>query len=126
MIILGTEGAVGTFGQALDTTTNATVYSKRFGSRQAYIYSLHIEYAGGSSLTSEATLWASNKSDPDASDDDDWVDTGVAFTDITTGTAATELKNLVDYGYRWLRLKVETTNGTGKVSVWVEAKLAAL
>ena len=122
MIILGSEGPVATFGQSLDTSTNATIRSARFGHRNTGAYSLHVEYAGGSSLTSVVTLWVSNKPDPDATSDSDWVDTGITFTNITTGTSAKEVKNLVDYNYRWLRVKVVTSNGTGKVSVWVEPK----
>jgi hypothetical protein len=119
--VLGSSGgAVATYGQSLDTTTNATVYSEPWRLSAGSVCSTHIEFAGGSSLTTVVTLWVSNKYEPDEADDDDWVNTGVSYTGITTGTSGKEAQALGNAGFKWYRLKLATSNGTGKVSAWVE------
>lgn len=120
MQVLGSAGAVSANGQSLDTTTNATVYSEPWRCSAGSVCSTHVEFAGGSSLTTVVTLWVSNKYEPSESNDDDWVNTGVSYTGITTGTSAKEAQAIGNAGFKWYRLKFVTSNGTGKASAWVE------
>jgi hypothetical protein len=119
--VIGNNGnSVTTYGQALDTTTNATRYSEPWRLSAGQCCSVHLEFAGGSGLTVVPTLWVSNKYEPSETDDADWVNTGVSFTGITAGTSGKEALSIGNAGFKWYRLKLVTSAGSGKASTWVE------
>ena len=110
-------------GATIDTTTNATIYSKPFSMQLGTVGSLHFIWTG--TPTSEITFWESNKGEkPSLADDTDWVqNTDITFTQ-PTANASKGFYNFGNSGARWMRLKVVTTVSSGTFTCWANyAKL---
>ncbi len=109
--------------QALDNTTNATVYTDVVEDRTAEVYAFHLLTSAASGLTVAVTLQSTNVPDPDLSDDDDWfTETGVTFAGATTASSYNEMVTLNTMGARLYRLKLVTSAGTGTIDVRVSTK----
>lgn len=97
-----------------DTDPTGTSYSTKFSMKKGSLFSLHIINGG---LTGTLTLWVSNKTNPDESDDTDWVEnTDVTFTALAG--ASKEMINAGNAAARFYRVKYVHTSGTGDLDIW--------
>ena len=109
-------------GVAVSSTN--TYYSEIFGSNDCTNWSVHLQWTGTPSGT--LTLWASNKPDPDASSDSDWV--SVTLPAGMAGPAGSASSNFTDVGNsggKAYRLKYVNASGSGALMGWVHGKQAA-
>lgn len=119
--------------QIMDSVVNdddpATVYSNKFSTGRADVWSTHFEGASVSTYSATVTLWASNKIDPSEADDTDWVeiDAEGGFDGLPGGnpSSASAFKDFVDVGIsgaRWYRWKFVRSAGSATLSAWATVK----
>lgn len=109
--------------------TDSTVYTSKLAVSNASTWSLHLDISEDTATYAAAvTLWASNKPNPDESDDTDWVQmTSDHGWDGFPGgdPAGGDVKDLVDVsasGARWYRLKFVRSSGAATINVWAVLK----
>lgn len=109
--------------------TDVTVYSDAFSTSDCSVWSVHLEWVEDTATFATAiTLWASNKPEPGADDDTDWVQMtathgwdGFAGGDPAGGNG----KDLADVGIsgaKWYRLKFVRSTGAGTIQAWLHRK----
>lgn len=102
---------------------SGTQYSTPGAARGRTQLSIHLEFSG--TLTTAATLWASNKHEPILANDNDWVQkTDVTFVGAA-GAAAKEEVPVSGANARWYRIKFVTASGSGTIGCFVEHVLSA-
>ncbi len=97
-----------------ETNPTGTTYSDKISLKMGSLFSLHITNGG---LTGTLTLWASNKPDPDLTDDTDWVEN----TDVSFDALAGASKQMINAGNaaaRWYRVKYVHTSGSATLDIW--------
>lgn len=101
-------------GEHPDALNSTTEYSSKFTLTEGNHASVHMTWSAGN-LT--ATLWLSNKDDPDETDDDDWVE--VEIQNVTLPTTSSDGKffaPISDVDATWGRWKLTTST---TANVWV-------
>jgi len=110
---------------SLDATTT-TGYSAVWSGARAQAGSIHWEVDETSAtFACTVTVWASNKDDPDTTDDTDWVDISSDVTQpVVTGGDTKGIMKLIDGNaiYEWVRIKYVRTGGEGGIRHWASAK----
>lgn len=78
--------------------------------------SFHVQVGAGAAPVGTLTVWYSNLPNPDPTSDADWVDSGIASTDLSV--VANKFILVVDAYPAHVRLKVLRTSGTIALNVW--------
>ena len=111
--------------------SSGAIYSDPFMIPKGETWSLHIELDDDSTTyAGTIQLWASNKPNPDESDDSDWVemvaahgwDGFPALAGTPDFTASGDQKDFVDVGVSgalWYRLEITRSAGSGTISCWL-------
>lgn len=127
--VYNTDRAVQVAHDLVSSAAAATVYSDKFSTQWAEVWSTHLEWADDAAdFAVTVTLWASNKSTPDETDDDDWVQMVAAnnYDGLPGGNpAAGSGKDLVDVGISgalWYRWKFARTAGSAVLQAYVVRK----
>ena len=109
--------------------TDDEVYSDIFQVEYCEVWNTHFEWTEDTATYAAAiTLWASDKPNPDESDDTDWVQmtSGHGFDGLPGGDpAGGDGKDMTDVsasGALWYRWKVERTTGDGTLQAYVVRK----
>lgn len=122
---VGNSGSLGK--QTIDGTT--TTYEKRFNHAKGENLSVHVTWTNATTLTAAFTLWASNKPNPDATVDGDWIQMVAAhgFDGLPNGdpAAAGDGGDLTDIGNanaQWYRVKMVRSAGSADIEVFYSKK----
>lgn len=116
---------------ALDFGGTATGYTDLLSVGGASGWAVHIEWTDDDSdFAVTPTLWASNKSAPDQSDDSDWVEMTAehgwkGFVSAIDGGDGKELADVSASGALFYRLKFVATAGSGTINAWYARKLGS-
>lgn len=111
-------------GDALSLSGTDTFYSDVLDCSHSSAGSFQVEWTGATPVVTE-TVWASNKPNPDLSDDSDWVD--VTSTIAAVNVTGNSGKGMVDIPpaenlYDKYRLKFVNASGTATVTIYAAAK----
>lgn len=112
MRIMGTSTAA----QAIDTGSNATVYSELLSFEKMSALGAQFFWTG--TPTSTLTFQTTDKEDPDETTDDDWHDESVTFPSQPAGSASDTKVHLENIRARWARFKVATSGGSGTMEIF--------
>ncbi len=107
----------GANAQSIKENIGATTSRLIAGPRQSPSnMSFHIQVGAGSAPVGTLTIWYSNLPNPNPDTDADWVDSGIASTDLAV--VANKFIHIVDAWPAHVRLKVTYTSGTISLNVW--------
>lgn len=112
-------GAGDTQGVAVSGTT--TYYSDPTDVARILNPSYHLEWSG--TPTGTFTVWGSNKTDPNLTNDADWFSPALAIAIVQpAGTASKDFVDLGGWPFRKLRLKYVNASGTGTIHAFIAGK----